>query len=77
MRITSAAHQTANKKTPFIPPKLTWLAGRSTMNEDVFAVENGDFPLTCLFWECGRGESFVSEKILVKYDPIHLDLISR
>ena len=78
MRITSAACQTPNKKTPFIPPKLTWPAGRFTMNEDAFAVEHGDFPLACLFWECGRGKSFdVSGKILVKYDPIHLDWISR
>ena len=28
-----------------IPPKsLTWLAGRSTMNEDVFPIEDGDVP---------------------------------
>ncbi len=26
--------------------KLTWLAGKSTMNEDVFPIENGDFPVS-------------------------------
>ena len=26
------------------PKSLTWLAGRSTMNEDVFPIEDGDFP---------------------------------
>ena len=27
-----------------LPRKLTWLAGKSTMNEDAFPIENGDFP---------------------------------
>ena len=26
---------------------LTWLAGKSTMKEDVFPIENGDFPMSC------------------------------
>ena len=25
--------------------KVTWLAGKSTMHEDVFPIENGDFPI--------------------------------
>ena len=30
-----------------IPPrKLTWLAGKPTMNEDVFPIEHGDFPIS-------------------------------
>ena len=28
----------------YTPKKLTWLAGKSTMNEDVFPIENGDVP---------------------------------
>ena len=28
----------------YSPRKLTWLAGKSTMNEDVFPIINGDFP---------------------------------
>ena len=32
-----------------LPPwKLTWLAGQSTMNEDVFPIEHGDFPMSLL-----------------------------
>ena len=27
-----------------LPRKLTWLAGKFTMNEDAFPIENGDFP---------------------------------
>ena len=30
--------------------KLTWLDGRSTMNEDVFPIENGDFQCHVSFW---------------------------
>ena len=29
------------------PWKLTWQAETSTMNEDVFPIENGDFPMSC------------------------------
>ena len=30
---------------PYVPPrKLTWLAGKSTMNEGVFPIENWDCP---------------------------------
>ena len=29
------------------PRKLTWQAGKSPMNEDVFPIENGDFPMSC------------------------------
>ena len=29
--------------------KLTWLAGKSTMKEDVFPIEKGDFPMSCWF----------------------------
>ena len=27
--------------------KQIWLAGKSTMNEDVFPIENGDVPMLC------------------------------
>ena len=34
-----------------VPPgKLTWLDGRSTMNEDVFPIENGDVQCHVSFW---------------------------
>ena len=32
---------------PVLPRKLTWLAGKSTVNEDVFPIETGDFPMSC------------------------------
>ena len=31
------------------PRKLAWLAGKSTMHEDVFPIENADFPMSCQF----------------------------
>ena len=35
------------KKVVLVPSgKLTWLAGKSTMNEDVFLIEHGDFPMS-------------------------------
>ena len=36
---------------PLPPRKLTWLAGKSTMNEDVFPIEHVDFPMPCYFSE--------------------------
>ncbi len=35
------------------PKFLTWLAGKSTMNQDVFPIESGDFPASHVsFREC-------------------------
>ena len=40
------------------PRKLTLLAGKSTMNEDVFPIEHGDFPASYVsFWQ-GRNLFF-------------------
>ena len=32
----------------YAPWKLTWLAGKLTLNEDVSPIENGDFPASRL-----------------------------
>ena len=36
-----------DKKLPHPKNYITWLAGKSTMNEDVFPIESGDFPMSC------------------------------
>ena len=44
---TSCFQWEASVSRVFDDKKLTWLAGKSTMNEDVFPIENGDFPMSC------------------------------
>ena len=36
------------------PRKLTWLAGKSIMNEDVFPIEHGDFPASHVSFQGSR-----------------------
>ena len=43
-------HESSHQRTmAFTIRKLTWLAGKSTVTEDVFPIEHGDFPMSCWF----------------------------
>ena len=43
--------------------KVIWLAGKSTMNEDVFPIEDGDFPASHVFF-CFFSEVYFSKRWL-------------